>query len=175
MSNLPKADKNSNICEECGRTFANGKGKMIHFTRMHANTTENTSYTKGFFSCEDNRCNTCKKGTFGKSIYVSATCNTFTIHQKITCKTANVIYCVTCKKCKEQYIGETENEIHIRQAGHLSDIKSQNMGLPYVRHFVKCGIDNYTITGVEKLKSNDIMIRKSREAYYKKLFKVQIC
>ena len=46
--------------------------------------------------------------------------------------------------------------------------------MPYVRHFLECGIDHYTITGVEKVRQNNGAIRKSREEYYKKLFDVQI-
>ena len=92
----------------------------------------------------------------------------------MTCKTSNVIYCITCTKCWEQYIGETGQEIHQRQTGHLNDINRNESGLLYVRHFRKCGIEHYTITGVEKVRSRDPQIRKLRESFYKKLFKVQI-
>ena len=85
-----------------------------------------------------------------------------------------MIYCLTCKKCHDQYIGETEQEIHARQRGHLSDIRSDEPGLPYVKHFRECGIENYTITGIEKLRDRDPHIRKAREKYYKELFQVQI-
>ena len=86
--------------------------------------------------------------------------------------TSHVLF-VTCKKCLSQYIGETEQELHARQRGHLSDIKS-NKDLPYVRHFRECGIQHYTITGVEKLRNRDPHVRKAREKYYKTLFDVQI-
>jgi hypothetical protein len=92
----------------------------------------------------------------------------------MNCKSSNVIYCVTCKKCRGQYIGETEQEIHARQRGHLADIRSNKSGLPYVEHFRGCGIENYTITGVEKLRNSDPHVRKAREKYYKELFDVQI-
>ena len=85
-----------------------------------------------------------------------------------------MIYCVTCKKCLAQYIGETEQEIHARQRGHLADINSDTSELPYVKHFRECGVDNYTITGVEKLRDRDPHIRKAREKYYKDLFQVKI-
>ena len=130
--------------------------------------------TVGFHPCGDKRCNTCKLGTFTNNINITQTSNTFNIKQHITCKSANVIYCVMCKKCRAQYIGETEQEIHARQRGHLSDINSNESGLPYVKHFRECGVENYTITGVEKLRDRDPHIRKSREKYFKKLFDVQI-
>ena len=165
-------DKNNSTCEECGQTFSTGRGKSIHFTKMHQAKQETTP--TGFSKCGDKRCNTCKLGTFGTTIPITSTGATFTIKHKITCKSSNLIYCVTCKKCLAQYIGETEQELHCRQRGHLADINKNQEGLPYVSHFRKCGIENYTITGVEKVRQNDSDIRKSREKYYKKLFDVQI-
>ena len=166
-------DANSNLCEECGRSFKNGKGKMIHFKLSHSKK-ESTPKTAGFTKCGDKRCNTCKLGTFGNTIQITSTNKTFVIRNPITCKTSNVIYCLTCKKCREQYIGETEQELHERQRGHLSDIKSGKTGLPYVTHFQKCGIQNYTITGVEKVRKNCTETRRGREKFYKKLFDVKI-
>ena len=85
-----------------------------------------------------------------------------------------MIYCVTCKKCNGQYIGETEQELHRRSSGHLSEIRLNRPGLPYVSHFRNCGIEFYSITAVEKIRDNDFRIRKQREIFYKKLFKVTI-
>ena len=166
-------DKSSNTCEICGRSFVNGNGKMIHMMRMHNKPMEHDT-SPGFSKCHDSRCHTCIKGIFGKTIHVTETNETFLIKQKITCKTSNVIYCLTCKKCKGQYIGETSQESHNRQAGHISDIKARKSGLPYVKHFLDCGIENYSITGIEKLRNNDPLVRKQRESYYKSLFKVTI-
>ena len=165
-------DRDSKICEQCGRVFKTPRGKVIHASLAHKQETKNVEV--GFYQCGDKRCNTCKIGTFGKEITITDTAQTFTIRQNITCKSSNVIYCLTCKKCRAQYIGETEQEIHARQRGHLADIKSNQPGLPYVKHFRECGVENYTITGVEKLRNRDPHIRKAREKYFKKLFQVQI-
>ena len=123
--------------------------------------------TNFFFKCGDKRCNTCKLGTFGKTIPTTSTGATYHIKHQITCKSSNLIYCITCKKCWAQYIGETEQELHCRQRGHLSNINNNEESLPYVTHFRECGIENYTITGVEKVRQNDRDIRKAREKYYK--------
>ena len=165
-------DRNSNTCEECGRVFSTPRGKLIHISLAHKKQTQDTQV--GFHRCGDKRCNTCKLGTFGTSINITQTRNTFNIKQGMTCKSTNVIYCVTCKKCWAQYIGETEQELHARQRGHLADIKSNKSGVPYVDHFRGCGAEHYTITGVEKLRNRDPQIRKAREKYYKGLFDVQI-
>ena len=165
-------DKDSKVCEECGLTFSSGKGKTIHYTKMHSK--QQTKPPIGFSQCGDKRCNTCTLGTFGTSIPITSKGSTFNIKHELTCKSRNVIYCLTCKKCHDQYIGETDQELHARQRGHLSDIRSNKQGLPYVDHFRKCGIEHYTITCVEQVRQNSSDIRKSREAFYKKLFDVQI-
>ena len=167
-------DRQSTLCEECGREFMTPKGKLIHYTRMHTGQSSHSAPPVGFSKCNDKRCNTCVQGTFGESIHVTQTNETFVIKQRITCKTANLVYCITCKKCRAQYIGETEQELHARQRGHLSDIRLNKAGLPYVKHFRSCGIEHYTITGVEKVRERDPLIRKERELYYKGLFDVQI-
>ena len=173
-SDVEQVDRNSVVCEECGRSFDTPKGKLIHHRLMHQNKVVKKKMEEGFHKCEDKRCHTCRKGTFGKTIAITATGKVFTIRQTITCKSSNVIYCVTCTKCRAQYIGETGQEIHDRQAGHLNDINRDVSGLPYVRHFRSCGVEHYTITGVEKVRSGDPQIRKTRETFYKNLFKVQI-
>ena len=165
-------DRHSNTCEECGQTFSSGRGKTIHFTKMHQ--TRKDPIPTGFSRCGDKRCNTCRLGTFGTTIPITSTGKTFHIIHKITCKSSNLIYCITCKKCLAQYIGETEQELHCRQRGHLADINKNQENLPYVSHFNRCGVENYTITGVEKVRQNDRDIRKSREKYYKKLFDVKM-
>ena len=174
VSNTTSVDRKSCVCEECNRTFTSARGKLIHYKLMHQKTDINAEAGNGFHKCGDKRCMTCAKGTFGKSINITTTRKEFEIKQKITCKTSNVVYCITCTKCMAQYIGETKQEIHQRQTGHLSDIKKKITGLPYVRHFLECGVEHYTITGVEKVRSRDPLIRKSRETFYKNLFKVQI-
>ena len=172
--NETNIDKHSTKCEECGRDFKTPKGKLIHFTQMHANKASQLPPPVGFSKCGDQRCNTCVEGTFGETIHVTQTNETFHIKQRITCKTANVVYCLTCKKCRAQYIGETAQELHARQRGHLTDIRKNKAALPYVKHFRQCGIENYTITGIEKVRERDPLVRKERENYYKALFDVQI-
>ena len=165
-------DKNSPNCEICERSFKSGRAKLIHYTRIHEK--KDITPIAGFSKCGDPRCMTCKKGIFVNELLITETKETHKITQPITCKTSNLVYCITCLKCRDQYIGETGQELHRRQSGHINDIKEKRTGLPYVRHFLKCGIDNYSITGVEKVRSRDPQIRKQREGFYKKLFKVKI-
>lgn len=172
VPNTTTIDKNNKVCEECGLTFSSGRGKTIHYTKMHSK--QQTHASVGFSPCGDKRCNTCTLGTFGTSIPITSTGSTYTIKHHLTCKSSNVVYCVTCKKCRDQYIGETDQELHARQRGHLSDIRTNKQGIPYVEHFRVCGIENYTITCVEQVRQNSSDIRKARETFYKKLFDVKI-
>ena len=91
-------NKQSTLCEECGRDFNTPKGKLIHYTQMHKCKVSQSVPPIGFSKCNDKRCNTCVKGTFGNTIHVTQKNETFHIKQRITCKTANVVYCLTCKK-----------------------------------------------------------------------------
>ena len=173
-------DKTSNICEICNRSFASGKGKMGHIALTHRKKSMQQQPPKsqpGFHKCNNKNCKLChldKKGIFTSSINITETGQVHNIKQHITCKSSNMIYCVTCKKCNGQYIGETEQELHRRSSGHLSEIRLNRPGLPYVSHFRNCGIEFYSITAVEKIRDNDFRIRKQREIFYKKLFKVTI-
>ena len=171
-------DKTSNICEICNRTFASGKGKMGHIALTHKKKANQQQQKEaGFHKCNDKRCKLChltKNATFGSTINITSTGQVFNIKQHMTCKSHNIIYCVTCTKCKDQYIGETEQELHDRSVGHLCDIRKNRSGLPYVSHFQKCGVEHYSIMGVEQLRKEDPRIRKQREIFYKNLFKVRI-
>ena len=44
------------------------------------------------------------------------------IHATTTCKTRNVMYLIECRKCRKQYVGETQNLLHICLNGHRNDI-----------------------------------------------------
>ena len=152
---------------------------MGHIALTHNKKKANDQQEKkpGFHKCNDKRCNLCNhnsKATFGSTINITATGQVFDIKQFMTCKSHNLIYCVTCTKCGDQYIGETEQELHNRSVGHLHDIRKNKPGLPYVSHFQGCGIEHYSIIGVEQLRKEDTPIRKQREIFYKKLFKVRI-
>ena len=131
-----------------------------HLWTSHAPAPPKHTYTlthqPGFHKCNNKNCKLChldKKGTFTSSINITETGQVHNIKQHMTCKSSNVIYCVTCKKCNGQYIGETEQELHRRSSGHLSEIRHNRPGLPYVSHFRNCGIEFYSITGVEKLET----------------------
>ena len=95
--------------------------------------------TQGSSLCGHPRCLTCQhirtedtftSTTSGRSFHVQATA---------TCKTRNVIYLIQCKKCKLQYVGETQNPLHIRLNGHRSDICNKRLKKTVAAHFNTLG------------------------------------
>ena len=69
------------------------------------------------------------------------------------CKTANVVYVIECTKCKKQYVGETENALHIRMNGHRSDIEHRRLEKPVANHFNSEGhsLKNLSIFVIEQI------------------------
>ena len=46
----------------------------------------------------------------------------------------NLVYLISCKKCGLQYVGETENTLHMRMKRHRSDIKTRKTEKPVAAH-----------------------------------------
>ena len=46
-----------------------------------------------------------------------------------------MVYVIECLKCNKQYVGETENALHIPMNGHQSDIKCRCLEKPVASHF----------------------------------------
>ena len=61
--------------------------------------------------------------------------------EKVTanCKTNNLIYLIECCKCNKQYVGETENPLHLQMNGHRSDCYCRLSDKPVAEHFNTIG------------------------------------
>ena len=125
----------NDTCNICKRTFKNGRARRIHESRSHKDQVANSVVEKGFTSCEDKRCKTCKAGNFGKSFNSSSTGICYNINQEMNCKTKNVCYLLTCESCDDQSVGETKRQLNHRINGHNSDIRLKKKSLPMVKHF----------------------------------------
>ena len=84
------------------------------------------------------------------------------------CFTKNVVYVIECKKCAIQYVGETENALHIRLTGHSSDINHRRTDRPMAKHFCQSdhSIRNVIIMDVEKIHKNNVNLRLWKESYW---------
>ena len=77
----------------------------------------------------------------------------FKIKATADCETRNVIYVIECLKYKTQYVGKTENTLHVWMNGHHSDIKHQRLEKPGANHFGVPGhfLDDLVIFVIEKI------------------------
>ena len=85
----------------------------------------------------------------------------------ITCKTKNLVYLISCKRCGLQYVGETENALHIRMNGHRSDIRTRKTDKPVAAHFCQPDhtAEDLEVRGIEKIHRNSTQWRRERESY----------
>ena len=80
-------------------------------------------------------CKTCQNIQPIKTFKSSVTSKTLLIKATDNCKTANVIYVIECLKCTKQYVGQTENALHIQMNDHCSDTKHRHLDKPVANHF----------------------------------------
>ena len=123
---------------------------------------------KGSHGCGRPRCKTCAHVKMGTSFKSTITNERFRARVDATCKTSNVVYLIECTKCSKQYVGETENPLHLRMNGHRSDYYRKLPDKPVAVHFNTVGhtFENLTVMVIEQLGSAPTERRKVRESYW---------
>ena len=113
-------------------------------------------------------CLTCPYVQSGQLVKSSASNYKHEIETQVDCQTSNLIYCLSCDKCQEQYIGETEKTLSIRFGQHRGYVRNKDMDKTTGEHFNRPGhkMADMKITIVEKVKSTDPQLRKTRESYF---------
>ena len=113
-------------------------------------------------------CLTCPYVQLGQVVKSSASNYRHEIQLQVDCQTSNLIYCLTCNKCQEQYIGETEKTLSVRFRQHRGYVRNKEVDKSSGEHFNKPGhqMADMRIVILEKLKSSDAILRKTRESYY---------
>ena len=84
-----------------------------------------------------------------------------------SCKWSNVIYLITCGSCGEQYVDETQQELHCRINGHRYDIAhKRTKESPVAEHFNGAAhLPAYTrVMVIDQLWNHDPCLRKIRES-----------
>ena len=114
------------------------------------------------------RCKTCQHIRATDTFRSTVTSQSYKVHTTATCKTKNLVYLIECRKCNKQYVGETENALHIRLNGHRSDVKTKKMEKPVAAHFNLPGhsMEDLTIMVFEKIWREDVQLRRRRESYW---------
>ena len=77
---------------------------------------------------------------------------------------------ISCNKCNKQYVGETENALHIRMNGHRSDITTKKLDKLVAAHFNQPdhSYEDLRVMGIEKIEDHNYSRkrRKLRERYW---------
>ena len=117
-------------------------------------------------------CNTCPYVQPGRIVKASGSNYKHDIESPMDCQTSNLVYCVSCDKCPDQYVGETEKTLAIRFTQHRGYVRNEKLDTATGTHFNLPGhsLSNMKVTILEKIKSNEPMMRKTRESYYIKKF-----
>src|SRR5206468_3073062 len=91
----------------------------------------------------------------------------FNLTENLDCSSDNIVYLITCSKCKLQYFGETSNPLRVRMNAHRYCIRF-NKDTPIGIHFnsKNHNISHLQIMPIEKIKTNNINDRRSREYYW---------
>ena len=123
----------------------------------------------GNYKCNTPRCKTCHILSTSIIFKSNITGRRHKVRAHITCKTSNLVYLISCKRCSIQYVGETENPLHIRMNGHRSDIRTGKTEKPIVAHFTlpDHSVDDLEVMGIEKIcEGYTTEKRKLREKYW---------
>ena len=96
-------------------------------------------------------CKTCQHVRAEDRFRSTVTGQSYRVHTPATCKTKNLVYLIECSRHSKQYVGETENALHIHLNGHRSDIRTKKTDKPVAEHFNSRGhsMEDLTITVTE--------------------------
>ena len=106
-------------------------------------------------------CVTCPRIKESKTFNSTYTKQTYKMRHRLTCKSSFVIYLVTCtarsqdqrRICGKQYVGKTTEAMHLRHAGHKTEIRLRST--PLGRHFSECGIKNFSLQIIDCVKQGE--------------------
>ena len=97
------------------------------------------------------------------------------LSKEYNCKTKNIVYLIQCLKCRDQYIGESQDTLEKRFGQHIGYVQNNDQRQATGRHFNSDGhlLSDMTISVIEKLNTDDIVYRKRRESHFIQLFNLK--
>ena len=129
----------------------------------------------GNSQCNQARCKMCRHMRTINKFKSPVSGKVHHIKASADCKMSNVVhaYVIGCNKCAIQYVGETENALHIRMNGHRSDIKNRRLEKLVAKHFNSVGhsLDDLSIFVVEKIHQEDASFLKAKKSYWIRLLR----
>ena len=123
--------------------------------------------TSGSSPCGTRCCLTFSHIQTATNFRSTTTNQAFNVRATATCKTRNVICLIECRKCRKQYVGETQNPLHIHLNGLRNDITHTRTEKPVAGHFNSPGhsLDNLRIPVLEVMRNFDESLRRRWESY----------
>ena len=123
---------------------------------------------KGNSQCRQTLYKTCHHVKTVDKFNSSVTGKTYRVKATANCKTSNVVYVIECKKCKKQYVGETENALHIHMNGHCSDIKRRHLEKPVAKHCNSTGhsLEDLSVYVIDEIQREEATFRKVKESHW---------
>ena len=123
---------------------------------------------RGNSQCQQPRCKTWPHMETDTSLCSRTTGERFCVKATTDCRTRNVVYLIECKKCAIQYVGETENALHVPLTGHRSDIKHCWIDRPVPKYFSLSdnSMKDLPIMVIEKIYREDTDYRKWKESHW---------
>jgi hypothetical protein len=123
----------------------------------------------GMAKCEKS-CIVCPFIKVGK--HIKAKTFTWSINTPVNCHSRNIVYMIQCIKenCQLRYIGESERSLYDRLSEHIGYIRTNKEATG--EHFNTEGhtLGDMRATIIEKVKSQDPLYRKEREAHHIRRF-----
>lgn len=107
-----------------------------------------------------------------KSVKATSNNTKIDINTSVNCKSKNLIYCIFCEHCRMQYIGESERTLQERFSEHRAYVTNKYLTKATGAHFNLPGhsISDMKVTILEKVHSQDPLVRKEREELFIRKF-----
>ena len=148
--------------------IANRRPKNLKDLLVRASLKPPPQRHEGSNRCGRPRCKSCVHIKTGITFKSAVTGENFRAQVTANCKTSNIVYLIECRKCNKQYVGETENPLHLRMNGHRSDYYRKLSDKPVAEHFNTIGhtFDDLTVMVIEEMHAADSARRKHRESFW---------
>ena len=134
---------------------------------VRATLTAKTHESPGNRPCEAARCKTCPILMTTDEFTSHKTGQVFKMKFAASCKSSDIVYLISCRRCGQQYVGETEQQLHCRINSHRYDIRHRRTEeSPVAEHFNGAGhtLADLTVVAIDQLHSHDACLRKIRES-----------
>ena len=94
-----------------------------------------TPKPRGTTPCGKPRCETCPQLIKNHTVRSTSTSRQLRVMASCTCLTTDIVYLIQCYRCGLQYVGQTNNPLHIRFQQHIRDIRLKDLTKPVSIHY----------------------------------------